>query len=1073
MSDVLRPLALLLLVSAGAQDTLPPAAARTVDFEKDVRPLLEARCFRCHGPQKQKSGLRLDRRGAALRGGDNHGPAIRPGRGAESAMLRLAAGLEKDTIMPPEGKRLSAEEIGLLRAWIDQGAPGLEDASPSELHWSFRPVVRTEPPGVSRKDWPRNPIDRFILARLDREKLAPSQEADRRTLLRRLSYDLTGLPPTPAEADAFAADADPQAFEKLAERLLASPRHGERWARHWLDIVRFAESHGFEMNQVRSNAWPYRDYVIRAFNDDKPYDRFVREQLAGDALGADEATGFLTGGPMDQVKSPDIALTLQQRMDELHDMVSTTGSTFLGLTVGCARCHTHKFDPIPHADYYALQACFAGVQHGERNLKPPDHDARTARADALRAELRGVERELDRLEPLARPLKTLVLDEEAPGTKDLVPPAGNAKCRAGSGRGELDDATNANVGRSYRWWNAAAGQEVFAWTPGAAGRFRVWVSWGCGWDTHSEDARYALDGREILRADQRRFADGTGDPPGAPLWSGFRDAGVHEFAASSRLVLGGGSRAAPVTADVVILQEEGAESPALRASVRTGKNTDRFAPVPARFLRFTVNATTQLEPCIDELEVFTAEDAPRNVARDAGLSASSSLPGHEIHQLAHLTDGRYGNSWSWISNERGRGWVRLEFKETVTIDRAVWSRDREEVPRYNDRLATDYTIEVSLDGAEWRTVASSADRLPARLAEVKPRPPGAEPLLRKRAGLEGGIREILAFPKVYAGKFEKPGPTHLLHRGDPLQKRDLVTPGGLSSFGATLSLPAGTEEQQRRLELARWITDPAHPLTARVIANRLWQHHFGTGIVDTPSDLGVNGGRPTHPELLDWLASELVANGWSLRHLHRLIVTSAAYRQAGTPRAEALRVDAGTRLLWRYPPRRLEAEALRDSILAVSGKLDLKMGGPGFDLFEPNTNYVKVYTPKRKFGPEDFRRMVYQSKPRMQLDDVFGAFDCPDAGQIAPRRTSSTTPLQALNLMNSAFLTDQAGFLADRVRSEAGDGLPAQIDRAFLLAFQRRPDAEEARAAEALVRAHGLAALARALLNANEFVSVF
>ena len=270
--------------------------------------------------------------------------------------------------------------------------------------------------------------------------------------------------------------------------------------------------------------------------------------------------------------------------------------------------------------------------------------------------------------------------------------------------------------------------------------------------------------------------------------------------------------------------------------------------------------------------------------------------------------------------------------------------------------------------------------------------------------------------------------------------------------------------------MAKWITDPAHPLTVRVIVNRLWQHHFGVGIVDTPSDFGRNGGKPTHPELLDWLASELVDKKWSLKSMHRLIVTSATYRQASTANPAGLAKDAQARLLWRYPPRRVEAESLRDAVLLVSGKLDLTTGGPGFDLFESNGNYVKVYTPKKTFGPAEFRRMIYQSKPRMQLDDTFGAFDCPDAGQIAPRRNVSTTPLQALNLLNSTFMLQQAGYFAERVEKDAGRDPAAQVKRSFALAFQRAPSEKELAAATKLVKEHGLAALCRAVLNANEFV---
>jgi mono/diheme cytochrome c family protein len=862
-TPTLTMLAVLLLLSAprGATraDESPPAR---IDFVRDVRPIFQARCLGCHGPEKQRGGLRLDRKESVLAGGDSQKPAVVPGKSGDSQLIRLVTGTEAGMRMPPKGAPLPEAEIRLLRAWVDQGAAWPDTGKTTAEHWAFRPVVRPAPP-EKKSEWVRNPIDAFVLARLDDARLTPAPDADRRTLLRRLHFDVVGLPPMPEDLDAFERDADPRAYERWVDRLLASPHFGERWARHWLDVVRFAESHGFEMNQPRPNAWRYRDWVIKAFNDNKPYDRFVLEQIAGDAFGADEATGFLVAGPWDQVKSPDAVLTAQQRADELHDMVSTTGTAFLGLTVGCARCHNHKFDPVTQTDYHAVKAVFSGVQHGERPLR-----------------------------------------------------SGNV----------------------------------------------------------------------------------------------VRD-------------------------------------PKLRPAVSRGENVERFDPVEARFVRFTVTETTDAEPCLDELEVFTAGDEPRNVAlakHGARATASSSLPGSSIHKLEHVNDGRYGNDHSWISNERGRGTLTLELPKAERIDRVVWSRDRAATPRFDDRIATEYRIEVSHDGSAWTAVASSADRMP-----------------RKPAG-----------PVVYAGRLTTPEETFRLHRGDVTQPRERIGPGVLAGVGPKAAIPADATEQQRRLALAKWIVDPNNPLTARVAVNRVWQYHFGEGIVSTPSDFGINGARPSHPELLDWLASELIARKWSLKEIHRLTLLSATYRQAGRPDAKGLAADAGSRLLWRFPPRRVEAEALRDAVLCVSGKLDRTAGGPGFDLFEPNTNYVKVYTPRKEFGPETFRRMIYQTKPRMQLDDTFGAFDCPDAGQIAPRRNRSTTPLQALNLLNGPFLVQQAGFFAERLRKEAGADVPRQVERGFLLALGRRPADEEARAAEALVREHGLAVFCRALFNANEFVHV-
>jgi hypothetical protein len=334
------------------------------------------------------------------------------------------------------------------------------------------------------------------------------------------------------------------------------------------------------------------------------------------------------------------------------------------------------------------------------------------------------------------------------------------------------------------------------------------------------------------------------------------------------------------------------------------------------------------------------------------------------------------------------------------------------------------------------------------------------------------LRSVTEPPMVYAGRFEQPAPTHKLYRGDATQPREQVMPGAVTALGPPLQLPADTPERERRLAFARWLGEPQNPLPARVLVNRLWQYHFGEGIVSTPNDFGHNGARPSHPELLDWLASEFVDSGWSIKQMQRLIVLSATWRQASAPRPEAMLKDAGSRLLWRFPPRRLDAEAIRDEMLSASGVLDLRMGGPGYSAFAPNFNYVRVYDPKPEYGPAEWRRMVYQTKVRMAQDSTFGAFDCPDAGQASPKRSRSTTPLQALNLFNSGFVTQQAGLFAARLQREIGDDAPRQVRRAFQLALNRDPDAEESSVCETLARDHGLQTLCRVLLNSNEFLFI-
>lgn len=873
--------------------------------------MFQQRCLKCHGAEKQKGDLRLDVKSLAMRGATD-GPVILSGKSAESRLIQAVAGLDEDLVMPPKGERLTPEQIGLLRRWIDDGAVWPDEAGskdPAATHWSFQKLHRPEVPANSDG----HPVDAFISARLAQAGLKLSAPAGPSVLIRRMTYDMLGLPPSPEDVEVFVNDAAkdrPAAVGRLIDRLLASPHYGERWARHWLDVVRFAESDGFETNQPRPNAWPFRDYVIRAFNSDKPYDQFIREQLAGDAFGTDEATGFIVGGPWDRVKSPDPVLTANQRADELHDMVSTTASAFLALTVGCARCHNHKFDPIQQTDYYAMKAVFAGVQHGERTLGPVD-PAQEKEAEELQTRLAQIERELNEREPLANPVSTK----------------------------------------------------------------------------------------------------------------------------------------------------------ATRVAVTSHWNSELIAPTQATSLRFEIAETNNgTEPCIDEIEVIDA--AGVNVALTAWARSSGDQPGDPHHQLAHINDGQPGNEHSWVSSTAGKGWIELEFMEPADVVRIVWARDRE--AKYFDRTPAKYIIQMRNGDERWKPVASSDDRGREGVAVS-----GAlSKLETERTQLQKRVIELKSRPKVYAGQFGKPEDTFRFHRGDPTQPREKLCAGGLSAFGGC-HLPVDAPEQTRRLELANWIASPDNPLTARVIVNRIWHYHFGTGIVDTPSDFGINGGRPSHGELLDWLATDLVENHWSIKHLHLLILTSATYQQGSEINDRAHQIDGSDRLLWRFPAKRLEAESLRDAILAVSGKLDLRMGGPGFDLFEPNSNYVKVYLSKTKFEAADYRRMIYQNKPRVELDTLFGAFDCPDAGQIQPRRNISTTPLQALTLLNSTFLLEQSTAFAERLYREAGSVVEVQVHRAYSLAYGRSVDPAELAAAKSFVSAYGLPAFCRALYNSNEFIMTY
>ncbi|MBI1345822.1 DUF1553 domain-containing protein [bacterium] len=902
------------------------AAAESPDFVRDVRPILQKHCYSCHAAEKQKSGYRLDIKAAAFRGGELYGASLKPGDLAASPLFQFIADPNADLQMPPDGERLSTAEIETLKRWIEGGAnwpDGVDLATLEDRtdHWSFHPVKRAELPSVGQTAWPRNEIDHFILSRLEAAGLEPSAETDRVSWLRRVYLNLIGLPPTPEQVAAFVDDTRPDAYARVVDELLQSPRYGERWAQHWLDVVRYADTHGFEVNTERPNAWPYRDYVIRALNNDTPYDRFIREQIVGDALGVDAATGFLITASVllpGQIGKDEPSKRLA-RQDSIDEIVVNVGQTFLGLSVGCARCHDHKFDPISQRDYYAMQALVAGVEYEERVPDTP--------------EVRAI--------------------------------------------------------------------------------------------------------REAAATDQKRLA--------------VVDAELAQY---------------------VPLAGSGATRPMINAR----QNVDRFAPREAQRLKLTILATNNLEPCIDELEIFnTSGENIALASRGAKVTSSGDNVSPNRHELRFLNDGEYGNSRSWMSNEMGRGWVTVELAEPQMIQRVHWGRDRQ--GKFTDRLAIDYRLEVSSSDGSWHDVATAADREPYAPNAPKSQVTTLEgltdeersiaaPLLAERELLQKQIQAAEQLPRYFAGQFRTPDDIHLLSRGDPEQPKERAIPAVLSTFG-TVNLTSEAGDRERRVALADWIANPGHPLTARVMVNRIWQGHFGVGLVETASDFGRSGMPASHPELHDWLADEFVQSGWSIKELHRRIVLSATYRQSSAYRETPAQQDADVRLLWRFPPRRLDAEILRDSMLATSGQLDLTMYGRGFDLFNQRGG-LSGFTPVEHFTGQGLRRMIYAHKVRRERDAVFGAFDCPDAGQSTARRRESTTPLQALNLLNSGFTLDCAAALQSRVIREVGADPADQIRRAYQLVLNRDPVDEELADCLVVVQEHDLTVLCRALYNSNE-----
>ncbi len=967
-------------------------AIAAVDFEKDIRPLLRERCIECHGPKKQKGALRLDARAFAFKGGEN-GAVFVPGKSAESEIIVRVTSADPDEVMPSKGERLTPAQIGALREWINAGAVWPETdgdraaAHDQRLdHWAWQPIKRPRVPGEG------HPIDAFIRAKLAEKSLALSPEADRRILIRRLTFDLLGLPPTPEEVAAFVADADPRAYEKLVDRLLASPHYGERWARHWLDIAHYADTHGFERDQRRDNAWRYRDWVIRALNADQPYDAFLREQIAGDVLrpgdpAAVTATGFLAAGPWDfvgQAETPSPVLKRLARADDLDDMVTQVMTAACGVTVNCARCHDHKLDPISQREYYALWSVFAGVKRGERDVDAGEVRRLAEQRQRLSSELTAAKTQLAKLENHGLDLADIVGggDGTGSGTK-------GAGLHVETGRrqdGPLAQLTpKANVFAPVEGDfvdgvvlpNGDGGAEVPVSTTGLKVR-GVPKSSGEAWDA---------------------IRNGPINPQGTTK------IGDVDFAADGHALLGLHANAA-VTFDL---------GP-MRAALKVGA------------LRFHADVGYGGRPDAD-----TAADV--RVFLDG--------------ELAFVTER--------IGPKSGRIFMSVALPETA---------------RFLTLMATDGRDGIGFDQVFFGDPRIAATA-PSALTEAESAERDWLTVLIPK--LEQQLKAVPAPAKVYAVVSETPPAVHVLHRGDPEQPRDEVAPAALALV-ANLQpelAPAQSAEGTRRCALADWITAPANPLTRRVLVNRLWHYHFGTGIVDTPSDFGTGGGRPSHPELLDWLAEEFAARGWSLKAMHRLICTSATYRQRSGDRSlESVKVDAANRLLWHFPPRRLDAESLRDAVLAVSGKLNGEMFGPGYRDFDYVEEYAPVYKYLTPDKPELWRRSVYRFVVRTTTQQFLTTLDCPNPANLTPSRNVTTTALQSLALLNNDFMQKQAGYFAERVKAEAGDDPGAQSARAFALAFGRNPTVAERDAAIALARSRGLAQLCRMLLNANEYVYV-
>ena len=1057
-SVLLRPVSALVAsaclafgVQAADVAKLPPAA-KTYDFEKDIRPILESTCVRCHGEKRQKSSFRLDTRDWLLKGGEETEHVFVPGQSARSRLIELVAGLDPDLRMPPkkEGPGLTPQQVGLLRAWIDAGAKypagaalvntnlAAENAEAAEAdkiaaavlergrdHWAFKTPVRPSLPPVRGTAWAQTPIDRFVLARLEKEGLTPAPEADKATLLRRLSLDLTGLPPTLRELDAFLADTSPDAYTKQVERLLASPHYGERWARHWLDAARYADSDGFEKDKPRY-AWAYRDWVIDAINRDLPYDRFVIEQIAGDQLPDAAqpqlvATGYLRNSMINEEGGIDPE---QFRMEAMFDRMEAIGKGVLGLTIQCAQCHNHKFDPIRQDEYYKL---FAFLNNDHEASTPVYAPADLMKLSELRRQIAELEDGLRHTTPdweqrmarwetaagLAQPKWTVVqpaVDDISTGGQRYLPQKDGSLLAAGYAPTKhtvkltatvkapritafrLELLTDPNLplngpGRSFKGTNALTEFTVEAAPAGV--RAAATASAGAGAGAAKPAAAVEVKPVKV------KFATATadfGDAPDTPLEPNFDD--------------------------------------------KSGKK------------RVTGPAAFAIDDKEETAWGIDAGPGRRNAPRKAVFTLATPIAHLKGTELTFLLKQNHGgwNSDDLMTNNLGR--FRLSYTTAANpvadpVPQAV--REILAIPREQRTPA-----QVGTVFSYWRTTVAAFAETNARIdaiARQHPEPATSQLVLQPRPEMRD---------------------TRVLKRGDWLNPGKAIAPGVPAALH-----PLPADAPPTRLTLAKWLVDPKSPTTARALVNRVWQTYFGTGLVATSEDFGTQSEAPSHPELLDWLAVELVEKGWKQKDLHRVIVHSATYRQSSRVDPGKLEKDPYNRLLARGARFRVEGEIVRDIGLAVSGLLNPTVGGksimppaPDF-LFKPPASYAP-FPWVEETGPDRYRRALYTYRRRSTPFPLLQTFDAPDGTTACVRRMRSNTPLQALALLNETVSVEAARAFALTILTEGGRTDAERVAYAFRRTLSRSPTAAEAdvllklmekqkaRAAEGWINAHAL-----------------
>jgi hypothetical protein len=939
-------------------------SAAPVDFQRDIEPIFVKRCSECHGPDTQKSKLRLDIKADALRGGKSGKPLLVPGKASESELIIRVTSTDPDEVMPAKGDPLTPNQIDLLKRWINEGAVW-PDENPKS-HWSFIKPARPALPTVKNKTFVRNEIDRFILARLEKEKLSPSPEADPATLIRRVTLDLTGLPPTPAEVDAFLKDHRAAAYEELVDRLLASPHYGEQIAKWWLDLARYADSNGYQVDLTRS-IWPYRDWVINALNANMPFDEFTVEQLAGDllpnaTLDQKIATGFNRNTKINDEGGGDAE---EYRVKAVKDRVATTSTVWLGLTMMCAECHTHKYDPITHDDYYRFYAFFNNTADGgnysvEPTLPVPAPPVQS-RVQYLHSEIARVQAELAAAE------RTLP-EEQAAWERRM--------------------AHKTNVWVTLDLTNAiSTGGATFTNLPDHS-----ILSGGINpiYDTITVDAQTDLQGIRAVLLEVLPDPSLPRHGPGRWKEGNFI---LDEFAMT----------AAPLSATN--------SEPALVPLTKARADWEQEYYRAEHAIDHNPKTGWAILPQVGKRHFLIAE-TKQPFGFEAGTKLSFRFD--HYHGNSH-TIGRMRLSLSNESDPDALWPVPPEITALLSIP----APERSEAQRHE--LA-----------AQYRTVSPVIRRLERELFRLNQRE--LELASRKYSTL---VMEERAEPRT----------TYVQERGNFLSKGNEVTPG----VPAFLH-PFPTNEAPNRLTLAHWLMSPDNPLTARVTANRLWERFFGTGLVKTSGDFGKQGEFPSHPELLDWLATEFIRTGWDIKAMEKLIVMSATYRQSSATTEKLLEKDPYNRLLAHGPRFRLDAENIRDQALAVSGLLDPELGGPSVYPVQPANLWKEIgfLRPEigmdewpTSMGPELYRRGIYTFWRRVCTYPTFATFDAPSREVCTAQRVRTDTPLQALAALNEPTLLEAARVFGQRIMLQGGSEPKQQIDFAFRLCLARKPTPAE------------------------------